>query len=468
MEGNSIQKSSIFEPVETGGRSSRMNTAVFLLICILPIFSTLVFGAVDSATWVFISIFWALIALLWLAESWSIGGLLLNTSKLQIPLLGLLAIGLIQLLPFGGGEIAGIDTARSLSLDPYATRFFVIRLVIFLTFFAACMAFINSERRLHKVVGLVVIFGAAMAFFGILQRLANPDGIYGMRLTPQAIPFGPLVNQHHFAAFMEMTAGLTLGLTFGRETSRERKIMLVTAFVIMGVAVVFTSSRGGMLGFAAASAFAAMASFVAHRRTHREEAGSHEGGNSGKLILVAAAIAVPVLIFGTVLMLGGNDSLLRGIGIAGPEGDLSTGRLHFWPVAIQIFMAHPIIGAGFDAFGAAFTRYDTWNGLLRVEQAHNDYLQTLADGGIMAFICVAGFIVLLFNRGMSIVSGSHGFRRSSAIGALAGCLGLLVHSFFDFPLRTNSNTFFFLLLAAIATVSVSAEHHHHHHRHHRR
>ena len=47
-----------------------------------------------------------------------------------------------------------------------------------------------------------------MAFFGILQRLAHPEGIYGFRETPQAIPFGPFVNQHHFAAFMEMTSGV--------------------------------------------------------------------------------------------------------------------------------------------------------------------------------------------------------------------------------------------------------------------
>ena len=126
---------------------------------------------------------------------------------------------------------------------------------------------------------------------------------------------------------------------------------------------------------------------------------------------------------------------------------------------MKIFLKNPILGAGFDAFGGvAFTKFDTWNGFFRVEQAHNDYLQILADGGVVAFACAAAFILLLFNRGIGVIrrSTSPG-RRSIAIGALAGCFGILVHSFFDFPLRTLSNSYFFLLLAALATVSLGDE-----------
>jgi O-antigen ligase len=168
-------------------------------------------------------------------------------------------------------------------------------------------------------------------------------------------------------------------------------------------------------------------------------------------------VAVLIVVFGLALFLGGNDSLLRGIGAGGADVDISSGRFHFWPIAIKIFLAHPLLGAGFEAFGVAFTRYDTWNGFWRVEQAHNDYLQTLADAGIAGFACIAAFIYLLFKKGLRVVTTNHGFRKSAAIGALAGCLGVLVHSFFDFPLRTPSNAFFFLLLAAIATVPVAAK-----------
>ena len=108
-----------------------------------------------------------------------------------------------------------------------------------------------------------------------------------------------------------------------------------------------------------------------------------------------------------------------------------------------------------DAFGTAFPLYDTWNGNFRVEQAHNDYLQILADAGLLGFICIAAFIYLLFKQGLQKIGGEHShFRRSVSVGAMAGCLGILIHSFFDFPLRTPSNAFFFLLFAVFTTASI--------------
>jgi O-antigen ligase len=160
------------------------------------------------------------------------------------------------------------------------------------------------------------------------------------------------------------------------------------------------------------------------------------------------------LVLGSVLFLGGEAALLRSIGVGDPgAGDVTSGRAHFWGIAWQIFLANPILGAGLDAFGVAFPRYDTWNGQFRVEQAHNDYLQILADAGILGFACVATFVFLLLRKGVSAVSRGSEIQRSVSAGALAGCFGVLIHSFFDFPLRTPANSFVFLLLIALVAGS---------------
>ena len=172
-------RSIYFDDVIIGDKSSRLSSAVMALLCILPIFAMVLFGAVDKVTWVFITIFWAAIVLLWLAEAWKGKGLLLNPGVIQIPLIGLLLIGFIQLLPLGSGvssDLLNVPASHALSLDPYATRFFILHLVVYIVFFAACLTFINKESRLKKAFLMVIIFGAVMAFFGILQRLANPDG----------------------------------------------------------------------------------------------------------------------------------------------------------------------------------------------------------------------------------------------------------------------------------------------------
>ncbi len=449
MTEERAQHSKIRTEFVTLGEVSRLNKLAFVLLCALPVIATVLFGGVDNATWLLVTLIAAGMTFLWLAESWRGGGFLINSSSLQLPLIGLVLIGLIQIVPLGSYELEGLTAFRTLSMDAFATKMFLTRLIVYLIFFAACLVLINSEKRIRTTVLLIVIFGAAMAFFGIMQRLSDPDGIYGMRATPQAIPFGPFVNQHHFAAFMEMTGGLTLSLLFGRRTGRDRKILLGFALVLMGSAIVLTGSRGGLLGMLSVGAFAAVLSLMGRNSEKRPDEPNARVG------FVLLGVALTLMTLGVALFVGGGDSLLRGVGAGELSGDFSSGRLHFWPIALKIFLAHPLLGAGFDAFGVAFTRYDTWNGTFRVEQAHNDFLQILAEAGIAGSACLTAFIYLLFKKGLSLYRASHGFRREAAIGALAGCFGILVHSFFDFPLRTPSNAFFFLLLCTVATVTVA-------------
>jgi hypothetical protein len=64
--------------------------------------------------------------------------------------------------------------------------------------------------------------------------------------------------------------------------------------------------------------------------------------------------------------------------------------------------------------------------------------------------------LLLFKLGRRAIRHStDSFRRSTVMGALAGCAGILMHSFFDFPLRMPANAFFFLTLTALAVVSIA-------------
>ena len=98
---------------------------------------------------------------------------------------------------------------------------------------------------------------------------------------------------------------------------------------------------------------------------------------------------------------------------------------------------------------------------MRVEQAHNDYLQILADAGILGFACAAAFIYLLFKQSFQIIGNTKDrIRRYTAVGALAGCFGILLHSFFDFPLRTPSNALFFLIFVVLATASINSQNRH--------
>ena len=443
-----------FDRANEEEKSSLASKFVFFLLCAMPIFSVVAFGAVDTGALGVLSLFSGLIVIFWTADAWLNKEFRFSPNALQIPLLALILLGLIQLLPFRNPNISGdllsVAVSSSLSLAPYATRLAVVQLFVYFIFFAAALVFVNNQKRLQKIVFITIIFSSTMGFYGILQRLADFENIYGIRPPGQAIPFASFVNQHHFAAFMEMTIGVTLGLVFGKATKKDKRLLLIIAVVIMGMALVFTSSRGGMLSLLGVLGFVIAANWL------KKSDGGKQKNYSRNFAFIGGGLALILVLFGSVLLLGGGDSLARVVGLFASD-DVSNGRTHFWRIALKIFLDYPLLGAGLDSFGAAFTRYDTWNGIFRVEQAHNDYLQILADAGIAGFACVAAFIFLLFKQGFKVIAdATDSFRKNAAIGALAGCFGILIHSFFDFPLRTPSNAFYFLTLTVLATASIAS------------
>jgi O-antigen ligase len=305
----------------------------------------------------------------------------------------------------------------------------------------------------------IIAFGALIGFYGILQWLENPGAIYGLRTMTQAKPFGPFINQHHFAALMEMTGGLTLGLLFGGALKGNRMPFLVVAVLVMGMAVVLTGSRGGLLSFVCVVGFCVVASGLARGQGAEASSTGTVGSIFGSRAALVGGVAIIVVVGVIAVVLGGGESLIRGAGLSGGTGDFTSGRTQIWQTTIQVLRDHPLLGVGLDSLGVAYTKYDTASGFFRVEQAHNDYLQILTDAGIPGILCIIAFLYLLFSRGIKLISGSgSALRRSVGVGALAGCFGIAIHSFFDFPLRTPANAYFFLMLSALATVHVAERH----------
>lgn len=441
----------ITDGIQNKASSGWPNIAIFILLLFIPIASAIAFGAVDAPAISILSIFSSIIVLLWIAESFKSGQVGVSVAAIQIPLIGLFILGCIQLLPLStpdGASLLSVEATRTLTYDPFATRSFIVKAVILIIYFAAALVFINSRERFVRVAWAVIIFGAAMSIFGILQKLTNPEAIYGLRPTPQAIPFSSFVNQHHFASFMLMTAGVAFGMALGDGLKKDKRLIVWTLIAAMTLGVIFTGSRGGAIGYFAVLATSLLMTAVLRKKRNKEEP---EGFLAGGMLAKAAVVtAMIVVIVATTLYLGAGDNLFRGLGVGPEMADTTNGRLHFWNIALKIFAEHPISGAGLDAYGTAFTKFDTDNGTFRLEYAHNEYLQMLADGGIVAFLLVIGFIVLLIRAGKKLFAQNLDKMTSSiAIGAFAGCIGVAVHSMFDFPLRTTSNAFFFLLLTTL-------------------
>lgn len=431
---------------------------LFLIICVAIVLSALAYGTVHYWAMGLFALGGVLVVFLWIADAWRLGTLRISRNALQLPLLGMVLLGLFQLLPLRSPDNVGELTARvvrAISLDPYATRLVIIQITTLLIFFAASLVFIDTPHRLRIIVRTIAIFGFVIAIFGMTQSFTSPTKVYWVRELAQSTAFGPFINRHHFAGYMELALAIPLGLLFSGAIEGEKKLLYIFAVGMMGVALILTNSRGGIISLIAEVLF--LVAIVGLGSKHRaRDAEQTKRRVRGGIARAALALALIIGILAATLFFGGEQALSRFVGSVNTD-DPTTGRAHFWNVTLDIIHAHPLIGTGLGAFGVVYTRYDTHNGLYRLEQAHNDYLQVLSDGGIVGAALGLFFIIALFRMGLQRRESGDEFRRGVATGALAGCFAVLVHSFFDFTLHTTANALLFLVLAALATLNGRVE-----------
>jgi O-antigen ligase len=431
---------------------------LILIVCIAIVMSTLAFGTVHYWAMALFNLGALTVLTLWVIDGWTLGQLRISRNPLQLPLCGALLLGLIQLLPLRPATtdtIIGMGVARSLSLDPHSTRLVIVQLFTLLVYFAAVLVFIDTPRRLRLIVRTIIIFGFFLAVFGLTQSVTSPTKVYWFRELAQSTAFGPFINRHHFAGYMELTLAFPLGLLLAGAVDREKRLLYLFVAMLMGIALITTASRGGVVSLVAEVLFLVVISGYRQKERARRSRRKPSKLNSG-WARTGLAFGLLIVLFLGVSFFGGDLSLARLIDSVNTN-DPTTGRSHFWSVTLNMIKAHPILGTGLGAFGVIYTRFDTRNGFFRLEQAHNDYLQVLSDGGIIGAVLAISFVVLLFLGALRGLESKDDFRRGVAMASLAGCVGVLVHSFFDFTLHTPSNALLFLVLAGLATLNGRVE-----------
>ena len=124
-----------------------------------------------------------------------------------------------------------------------------------------------------------------------------------------------------------------------------------------------------------------------------------------------------------------------------------TIRKYVWLGAINVFRSYPILGSGPETFAFTFPMYKPVEHNLTSEwdfiynKAHNEYLNTLANIGILGYLSYVAIIVFAV----------YILLKSKRFELLAGYVGILVTNFFGFSTVPISLLFF--LFPAIAVVS---------------
>ena len=420
---------------------TRLSKITFFLICATVVMSTLAYGTVHQPVIALFYLSVTAMVLLWAADCFYSGAVRVSRSPLQIPiaLLGIYAI--IQTVPFGTftdpSGVSGIP--RTISYDPYSTQMTAVQILVLCLFFAISLTCLDSSTRLRRMVTLITVFGFIYAFYAILQSVLSPGKIYGIYAVPYTTPFGSFVNRHDFAAIIEMTVSIPLGMWFSGAVTRDKKLLYGVAIALMGAALLSSGSRGGLVAFVSEMIVLVIV-------TTRAKGARNIVLKAGlSFLLVAAAI-------GGAVFVGGDTSLTRLSGDTSSR-DITSNRAVIWSATVKMIANNLPLGSGVGAYEQAFTRYDPLSGAQRVEQAHNDYLQILADAGIVGLVIGGLFLFWFIREGRRNTGVSNTFRRGVAAGAFAGCFAILVHSVFDFMLHITAISVMFLTLLAMLVAS---------------
>jgi O-antigen ligase len=392
-------------------------------ICVLVAFAVLAHGAVEPWSEAVLEMGAAVLLLVWAWKALTDSELRLVWNPLLWPLLGFWLVAALQL-------------AIGITPVPFLTRLELLKYSALLALFFLCVQSYRTRAHWRNFVWFLLSLGFAVSLFGIMQHFTFNGKLYWVReLQYGGIPFGPYVNRNHFAGLMELLipSGLAIQIV-GAE--RRDQLPLLTLFVLLPIGALFLSaSRGGIIGFVAEVGFLAIL-IVARRREKKTLV-------AAALISTLGALLVSWLGIGAAL-----DRFATYKKLETSEGR----RVEMLHDSLHIFEDHRVLGTGLGTLQEVFPRYETvYDGLI-VNHSHNDYAEALAETGVIGGFCGLAFLVILFLTSWKILS-QEGDARNFAYhaGALAACLGLLIHAGVDFNFHIPSNALIFLLQAALAT-----------------
>jgi O-antigen ligase len=357
------------------------------------------------------------------------------------------------------------------SLAPYIhpVRMSMVRLTVYALFFVGLAQMLTSTKRIRTAIVCILLLGSFEALYGMIQTFSGNEHIWWVKkLFYRGDVTGTYVNRNHFAGLMEiiiMLATLYVGALaeprkktpspFARrsplrarlakllkgEAGFNKRVLVLFAAVFMGLGLLFSASRGAMLG--AAGGLLCMGLLFMFRKGHRKK-----GLIVLFLFLLTSAYA---------LRMGVEQPLER---FRTFDASFEV-RARYAQKAYELFEDFKLTGVGIGNFRYAYPKYQAPEDTKTfIDHAHNDYVQFLAEAGIIGFsILCLGLLYYLFQTGRLWGRRHDPFAVTLGVAPLAVMTAIGIHSYSDFNLHYMTNVLMILAVMAIGYSAVHLERH---------
>ena len=315
----------------------------------------------------------------------------------------------------------------------------LMRLASYVGFYYVILDWSQTEDTTRTLLKVLMVSTIAVASFGLWQALnggysALYDMLYPVQEEMSQIPAWEgritsfLEHYNGLAGYINLVMPFCLACATGGSDPVLRTLSR-WCLALGGVALLLTQSRGGLIAFVAMLLINAC--FSARDRKTRIRRGA--------IVLVACLIvAAAAGVF--FQRLGEIDDFT------------AVSRLAIWSGAFTVFAHSPVFGVGFGnlrgLMGGLLNLPDGWTG-----DAHNLYLELLAETGLIGFLGFGILVVLALRTALRQwrVTQSH-FDKMSALAAFVAICGVLVHGTVDYLFHTTPQVtaLFFLVLGVLS------------------
>jgi len=407
-----------------------LNWILVVGVCSVLAFGPLAFGAVQPWSICILEVALSFLIVIWAARETASGGFHIIKNELYVPMALFASVVLVQ-ISFHLTAYWYVTWTKGLLWGSYAALFFLVSQVF-------------QQRRPLFVFGFFcAVYGFLIALFAIVQEFTFNGKIYWV-VSPRhgGWIYGPYVNHAHYANLMEMLVPFALVFALTDWAGKSGRAFFLFAAVVMSSTIFLSMSLGGMIAFSAELAVLSWVLFKGSRSGYSE------------ILTIVLLCIVLILWLAWLRPAGLMDRLAR---LLNPISDAGvTGRVAIVRDSLRMLRDRPVLGWGLGTFPVVYPSYRSFFTNLWVNEAHNDYVQTLVETGVVGFAFAASFLVLLCRKGIrNLKLWRSDIQSSMALAAFLGCTAFLVHSLFDFNLQIPANAAFFFALSALVTARFS-------------
>jgi O-antigen ligase/tetratricopeptide (TPR) repeat protein len=248
--------------------------------------------------------------------------------------------------------------------------------------------------------------------------------------------FGVLSHPNIFAMVLALALPCIAAYFFTSISRRERLIVLVW---LLGAALALfaTGSRTGLLATLSGLACALILALAARAANPLTRL---------RMWVAARPLVIGVLALCLILAIGSAIYLQFGR----PQQDSGLGRLGFYENALRLFAAYPLAGNGPGGFVSNEFRIHSVPPYRPLPHAHNIYLATAAESGVLGVVGFAALIITAVRTCLAVWR-TRPDRRARIAGPIGGLLAFAVFGLLDSPISQFGP--FFLATVMLAHIA---------------